>query len=313
MTHRFALLALSLLAAAGAAEAANPHVWFDTDRGPLVIELDPARAPNTSANFKRYVDDGFYNGLVFHRVINNFVVQAGAVTASGSNRLPTYPTIPSERNNGLKNVPGTISMALSGSNVNSGQAQFFINTATNAHLDADFTVFGRVVFGQATLQDIGSSITYANEMPFRPPLIKRAFSADGFPIMPLHTGSWFDPAKSGRGISLEISNVAGSEEGPLMVAYWYDYFEGRQVWMNGAARFSYGATEVTLPLLISQGGQFGAAFDPASVSFDQAFGSLTVRFDDCDSGTFSYQTKYGNGQLPMVRITLPDGQRCAGQ
>lgn len=312
MPRRLAALLLPLLAAVGAADAANPHVWLDTDRGPLLIELDPARAPIASANFKRYVDDGFYNGMLFHRVVRNFIVQSGFLTDAGTFPQPRAP-IQSELNNGLSNAPGTIAMALRDGNINTAQSDFFINVGNNPALDANFAVFGRVVFGQATLATINSVRTVDGEFPLRPPLIKRAVSSDGFPIMPLHTGSWFDPANSGRGISLEISNIAGSEEGPLMVAYWYDYFEGRQVWMNGAARFEYGATEVTLPLLISEGGQFGPAFDPGAVDFDQAFGSLTIRFDDCDSGTFSYQTKFGDGELPMVRITLPDGARCAGQ
>jgi len=308
------LLATALLADIGNA-AAEPFVWLDTERGPIVLELDSVRAPGTTSHFRQIVDEGFFDGLVFHRTIPNFIIQSGRLDERGATRTRTpNPTVASETDNGLLNTPGTIAFALpgtsSGTNRNGGTTEFFINTGTSPHLDADFTVFGRVVYGMPTVDAIGNQVTYSNSVPYRPVLIRRAVNSDSFPIMPLHTGSWFDPANSGRGISLEMSTIAGGDGSPLMVAYWYDYADGKQIWMTGAAPFEYGASEVVLPMQISDGGQFGAAFDPEAVTFDEAFGTLTIRFSGCNAGEFSYDTKLGSGTLPMVRITIPDGEAC---
>jgi peptidyl-prolyl cis-trans isomerase A (cyclophilin A) len=218
-----------------------------------------------------------------------------------------------ERNNGLPSVPGARAIALPAGNVNGGTSEFFINTTTNPHLDADFTVFGHVVLGMQNVIEIGNrpSSPDSSATAFRPALIRRAVNADGFPIMNLHTGAWYDPAKSGRGFSVEIGHAAGGEgAGPLLIVYWYDYFEGRQVWMNGAQPFAYGDAEVTLNLQITSGGEFGDAFDPETVESDTEFGTLTVRFPACDSGQFSYDTKFGSGELTLQRLTIPGHDRC---
>ena len=309
------LFTMFLLLLAVCAHAATPHVWLDTDRGSIVLELDPARAPLTTTHFLAIVDEGFYNNLVFHRTIPNFVIQAGRVDANGNQRQRNT-TVASESGNGLRNVPGTIALALPSANGqtnrNGGTTEFFINTATNSHLDADFTVFGRVVFGMRTVNAIGNGTTYSNSFPVRPALIRRAVKSDGFPIMNLHTGAWYDPAKGGRGISLEVAHAAGAEDGnPLLVVYWYDYFEGRQIWKTGAASFRYGDAEVSVPLTLTEGGQFGAAYQPSQVRPTQDFGRLTVRFSGCNAGVFRYTTGYGNGEMNLVRLTVPGGERCA--
>jgi peptidyl-prolyl cis-trans isomerase A (cyclophilin A) len=308
------MLALGL-AAATPALADSPHVWLDTDRGSIVLELDEVRAPLTTAHFLDIVDDGYYDRLVFHRTIPDFVIQAGRVTEFGQARPRNpNPTVQSERNNGLQHVIGSISIALpstqSGPTHNGGTTEFFINTARNSNLDGDFTVFGQVVQGLDVIEDIGDGITYQTQMPFRPTLIERAVASDGFPVLPLHTGSWYDPANSGRGLSLEVATPPGGSGDPVLIVYWYDHFDGGQIWMNGAATFEYGASEITLPLQIAEGGQFGEAFDPGEVVFDPDFGSMTVSFSSCGAGTFNYQTPFGNGTMELVRLSIQSGNDC---
>lgn len=313
------LLLAALCGLAPLAQADNPRVLFDTDFGPLVFELDEVKAPLTVANFLAYVDGQRYDNTLFHRAVNNFVVQGGEVKAD-RNPVATFAPIASERNNGLSNTVGALAMALSAGttsqyNLSSARGSFFINTGDNsALLDPNFTVFGRVLYGMKTLQVMNANTVYSgSDRPVRPPLVRRAVRTQGFPILDLHTGAWFDPAKSGRGFSVEVSNDAGSESGPLLIVYWYDYFEGRQVWMNGAAPFEFGDNEVTLPMQITSGGQFGAAFDPAQVQATSDWGSLTVRFTSCSTAEFSYTSSFGNGSMQLQRITLPRNNSCAGQ
>jgi peptidyl-prolyl cis-trans isomerase A (cyclophilin A) len=116
-----------------------------------VVELRADKAPKTVANFVQYVNDGFYDGTIFHRVIDRFMIQGGGFTAAMAEK-PTRPPVVSESNNGLKNARGTIAMART-ADPNSATAQFFINVVDNARLDFPsfdgygYTVFGNVVEG----------------------------------------------------------------------------------------------------------------------------------------------------------------------
>lgn len=297
------------------AKAENPRVLLDTDLGPLLIELEPSRAPATVANFLAYVDRGDYNNTLFHRIVPNFVAQAGVTRANGSSIQQRAP-VASERGNGLLNTRGTVAMALTAQgnqyNYNSATSSFFINTVNNPDLDPDFTVFGRVEEGIDTLDAIGNTPLYANSTaPLRAPLIRRAVRTSGYPILDLHTGAWFDPEKSGRGFGLEIADGGGANARPLIVVYWYDYFEGEQVWMSGAANFNWGDNEVEIPLGITRGARWGADFDPADVERDGDWGTLTVRFESCGRGRFSYRSAFGDGELQLRRLTRPVGARCS--
>ena len=128
-------------------------VRLETTLGELVLELDEARAPKTAANFVDYVREGFYDGTLFHRVIDGFMVQGGGFLP-GLQRKPTRAPIRNEANNGLKNKHYTLAMARTG-DPHSASAQFFINTTDNAFLDFraenaqgwGYAVFGRVVEG----------------------------------------------------------------------------------------------------------------------------------------------------------------------
>ena len=312
------LFALALLAIGNlaAAQNQNTRVLMDTDRGPLLVELDLVRAPNTSANFLRYVDSGAYNNSLLHRLSPNFIVQGGGFSANGTEITRLAP-VNSERNNGLLNIPGTISMALAGSppQINSATSDFFFNIATNSGLDANFTVFGRLVFGQKTLSTLAANPLFSgSEQPIRMPLIKRAVRvAPGeFPILPLHTGTWYDPANSGRGFLIEVAQDTGVETTPRMVVTWYDFFEGKQIWMIGTVPFTWGASSVEVPMQISTGAQFGAAFLPSQITANPNWGRLTIRFTGCSAGTFTYTSIYGNGSIPATSLTLPTNETCIG-
>jgi cyclophilin family peptidyl-prolyl cis-trans isomerase len=158
-----ALLAcLTLPLTATAAATDQPRVRLTTSAGVIELELDAQRAPKTVANFLSYVDSGFYNGTIFHRVIPGFMIQGGGFTP-GMKEKPTGATIQNEADNGLKNLVGTISMART-PNPHSASAQFFINAADNAFLDHraktpdgwGYAVFGRVTKGLEVVKKIES-------------------------------------------------------------------------------------------------------------------------------------------------------------
>ncbi|WP_416053931.1 peptidylprolyl isomerase [Marinibactrum halimedae] len=128
-----------------------------TDLGNIVIELYPKKAPVTVSNFLKYVDSGFYNGTIFHRVIPGFVVQGGGLRFDFGRKETRDPII-NESNNGLLNLRGTLSMARF-SDPNSATSQFFINLKHNTHLDPNqynpgYTVFARVVSGMEIVEKI---------------------------------------------------------------------------------------------------------------------------------------------------------------
>lgn len=317
---RLALLcSLGLLLASTLSFADAPRVWLDTDRGPILVELDPERAPDHVENFLGYVDEGFYDGTIFHRSIQGFVVQGGGYDRDFRLREPTRPTVPGRPNNGLANEVGTIAMAQVGSNINSARSQFFFNLADNDFLDAEFTVFGRIVAGQRVVELMNADRVLRKEVgvnifidvPVRPPLIRRAFQTRGFPIMPLHSGSWFQPASAGTGLNIEVTTDSSTEQGPLMVVYWYDYRAGQKTWAVGVQPFEYGASELTLEMIaVDDPAQADFRNPPAEDAF-QTWGSLTVRFLDCRRAVFSYDTvALGSGEFEAIRLTLPDGASC---
>ena len=137
---------------------AAPSVQFQTSAGDFVIELNAEKAPKTVENFLQYVNDKHYEGTIFHRVIDGFMVQGGGFTASMVQK-PTRGAIALEAANGLRNDRGTIAMARSG-NPNSATSQFFINVVDNAGLNAPqpdgfgYAVFGKVSSGMETIDKI---------------------------------------------------------------------------------------------------------------------------------------------------------------
>ena len=145
--------------ASGAAAGGKTMVTMKTSLGDVRIELDADKAPITVENFLAYVDDGFYDGTLFHRVIPNFMVQGGGFDEDMSQK-PTRAPIENEARNGLENRTGTLAMART-SDPNSATAQFFINLVDNDFLnhgsrDFGYAVFARVVDGMDVVEKIAA-------------------------------------------------------------------------------------------------------------------------------------------------------------
>ena len=155
-------LAFSLLSVAAFAQKA-PQVKFVTGDGYFVVEVYPDKAPKTVENFLQYVKDKHYDGTIFHRVIDGFMIQGGGFVADMREKTMRAP-IPLEAGNGLKNDRGTIAMART-PNPNSATAQFFINVKDNAMLNAPspdgygYAVFGKIVSGMETVDKIRLTAT----------------------------------------------------------------------------------------------------------------------------------------------------------
>ena len=159
----FALLGSLFLFASAHAASPDPSVLIKTNLGNITVQLNPQKAPKTVANFLRYVDAGFYNGTIFHRVIPGFMIQGGGLTANMV-RKPTHAGIPNESDNGLKNVRGSIAMARTLA-PNSATSQFFINLHDNPFLNYSpvkgdgYAVFGKVTQGMNVVDKIAATPT----------------------------------------------------------------------------------------------------------------------------------------------------------
>ena len=158
------LVMLSVAAGAPGALAADPQVDLKTNHGTIRLELYPAKAPKTVENFLQYVKDGHFNGTIFHRVIDGFMVQGGGFDKSYRQKA-TRPPIENEAKNGLKNDLGTVAMART-SAPHSASSQFFINGKNNDFLNAanaqdgwGYTVFGKVVSGMDVVMKISKTPT----------------------------------------------------------------------------------------------------------------------------------------------------------
>ena len=149
-------------------EGGNPMVVMKTSKGDIKIELDQEKAPITVENFLAYVNDGFYDNTIFHRVINNFMVQGGGISTDMQQK-PTKEPIKNEARNGLTNDRGTIAMART-QEVDSATAQFFINHVDNDFLnhgvrDFGYAVFGRVVEGMDVVDEIAAVKVGPGDVP----------------------------------------------------------------------------------------------------------------------------------------------------
>jgi cyclophilin family peptidyl-prolyl cis-trans isomerase len=167
---------------AQAADENSNKVKLETTMGDIVIELDRKAAPVTTKNFLRYAGQGFYDGTIFHRVIQDFMIQGGGFTAD-MRQKKTHPPIINEASNGLKNNRGTIAMART-NDPNSATSQFFINLKNNDFLNyiknknPGYAVFGRVVEGMDVVDKIAAVKTTARsgmrDVPVEPIVIKSA-------------------------------------------------------------------------------------------------------------------------------------------
>lgn len=166
----------------------NPRVTLDTSKGKIVVELFPDKAPLTVANFLQYVKSGFYDGVIFHRVIPDFMVQTGGFTPDMKQK-PTKGQIQNESNNGVRNERGTLAMARL-SEPHTASSQFFINLKDNRSLDHSprgwgYTVFGRVVEGMDVVDAVATVRTTTKgphgNVPVEPVIIKKASVAAATP------------------------------------------------------------------------------------------------------------------------------------
>ncbi len=162
---------------------AEPQVKLATNMGDIVLALNSEKAPKSVANFLQYVRDGYYDGTIFHRVIDDFMVQGGGFDES-FNQKPTRPPIQNEAKNGLKNEMGSVAMARTG-DPHSATGQFFINVADNDFLDYPsqdgwgYAVFGKVVDGMEVVDKIrklptGSGGPFPTDVPETPVIINEA-------------------------------------------------------------------------------------------------------------------------------------------
>lgn len=179
-----ALLAGLILATPGLAEPLR--VRIETSAGAIVVKLEPDRAPLSVRNFLQYAKDGFYDGTIFHRVVNGFVIQGGGFTKEMALK-PTRPPIPNESGNGLSNRRGTLAMARTG-DPHTADSQFYINLADNVALDPKptrwgYTVFGEVVEGMDVVDDIGHRVTTTKDsvadVPVEPVTINKVVVVSG--------------------------------------------------------------------------------------------------------------------------------------
>lgn len=177
------------------ANAAPTQVEIRTNLGSFVVELYPERAPKTVENFLQYVASGHYEGTIFHRVIDKFVVQGGGLTPDLHEKA-TLPPIPNEANNGLKNERGTLAIARS-LRPDSATAQFFINVNNNKILNyykpepalMGYCVFGRVIRGMDVVERISriptQKVGTLNNLPLEPVIIEKVALLD-MPVMAEH-------------------------------------------------------------------------------------------------------------------------------
>ncbi len=154
------LVALTVIAPAHGGELTQVKV--ETSAGDFIVQLDADRAPLSVANFLQYVRTGFYDGTIFHRVVNGFVIQGGGYTANMKPK-PPLPAIPNEAGNGLTNRRGSVAMARTG-DPHSADAQFYVNLADNLALDPKptrwgYAVFGEVIEGLEIVDKIGHQVT----------------------------------------------------------------------------------------------------------------------------------------------------------
>lgn len=168
-------LTVSLLFSAASLTVAGPKVLLKTNKGEITIELDSEKAPESAKNFLAYVNDGFFNKTVFHRVMPDFMVQGGGFELKEDGTIEQKPTkapIQNEAKNGLKNARGTVAMARTG-DPHSATAQFFINHVDNDNLDYPsfdgwgYAVFGKVIKGLDVVDKIAEAETTTKALKAR--------------------------------------------------------------------------------------------------------------------------------------------------
>jgi peptidyl-prolyl cis-trans isomerase A (cyclophilin A) len=171
---------LSVSVGAGQGEGQKTIVVLDTSAGAITLELYPDKAPITVKNFLTYVDEGFYDNLIFHRVMPGFMIQTGGMTDKMDEKVEKHPPIKNESGKGLSNERGTVAMART-NNPDSATCQFFINHGNNPNLDdygGGYAVFGKVIDGMDVVDSIAKVATTTRgsheNVPVKPIYLKSA-------------------------------------------------------------------------------------------------------------------------------------------
>jgi cyclophilin family peptidyl-prolyl cis-trans isomerase len=225
-----------LLWLAPALAAEQPVVELHTNHGVIVVQLNADKAPKTVENFVRYVQEGFYDGTVFHRVIPDYMIQGGGYTAKYEKKEGHEP-IPSEANNHLKNQRGTLAMSR-GAEADSATSQFFINLADNPKLNYSaptnkgwgYAVFGKVIKGMEVIDKIAEVETEMDDpakkyAPLKPVIIQKAVlksakpsahqpAAAPPPPVPAEPVEETEPAEEEAVAEEEVAEEATTEETP---------------------------------------------------------------------------------------------------
>jgi len=181
---------LTLLGTVPAVFADNPTATIETNKGPITVELYRDKAPLSVDNFFTYVDEGFYDGTIFHRVIDGFMIQGGGFSQD-MKKKPTHAPVKNEADNGLKNERGTLAMART-SDPDSATAQFFINLKDNDFLNHKskdprgwgYAVFGKVTDGMDIVDQIATTPTgpggpFPKDAPQDPVVIEKITRSSG--------------------------------------------------------------------------------------------------------------------------------------
>lgn len=193
---------LAVISLSGSLFAAQPtQVKLETTYGDITIELDSAKAPKTVVNFLGYVNDKFYDGTIFHRVINKFMVQGGGMTPDMKEKA-TKPPIQNEADNGLPNLRGTVAMART-NEPHSASSQFFINHKDNGFLNFTakteqgwgYCVFGKVVSGMNVVDSIATTRTEMGDVPSQHIIIKKAYVVAAKPVVKTKISTSVAPQK----------------------------------------------------------------------------------------------------------------------
>ena len=175
----FAAFLLSMPVVHAQQDSANPQVTIHTNHGDIRLELYPQQAPISVENFLQYARDGYYDGTIFHRIIDHFMIQGGGMTIDMAPKQTRDPII-NEADNGLKNVRGSVAMART-NDVNSATSQFYINVEINGALDHTgtkdsrswgYAVFGNVIDGMDVVDDIRFVETDQRDVPLEAVIIE---------------------------------------------------------------------------------------------------------------------------------------------
>ena len=318
-----------LLTTLFAAPALATNVIFTTPLGEFEVELFDEEAPNTVANFLKYVQDGDYVNSFVHRSIDDFVIQGGGFVFENQQVVQVPVDAPIANEFGRSNTRGTIAMAKNPGNPDSATSQWFINLVDNsATLDSEnggYTVFGRVVeadmavvdaiaaletwFANTTFTDLplidysGSGAVAEQHIVFAEP---RLAGSSGFIINAGLSGAWFNPATPGQGWLLDVIDTGERRE--IFVAWFtFDtqapgngetdgFGSTSHRWFTASGPFDGDTAQLTIALTS------GGIFNDPQMTTSQTVGTMTIRFIDCTNAELSFD--FDDPDVPDDTVTI---------